>query len=125
MGISCITVLCLQDEGDNIMEVKIIVIKKTNLKSNPININIKNVVAFNSKLDGRKEADQDKIRRFGLSERNERGQMLMNFDEQQKLYAINTFYCQNQTQIRNRLIIGNYQESFQRYISEQLCRNWK
>ncbi|KAF2881433.1 hypothetical protein ILUMI_24719 [Ignelater luminosus] len=46
---------------------------------------------FNAKLDRRK-ADEEKIGYFGHGKRNERRQMLMNFLEQQKLYAMNTFY---------------------------------
>jgi len=47
---------------------------------------------FNAKLGGREEPEEEKIGSFGLGKRNERGQTLMNFLEQQKLYAMNTFY---------------------------------
>lgn len=80
---------------------------------------------FNTRLRSRKEADEDKIGRFGLDETNERVQMLMNFLEQQEV-AMNIFY--KKTQVENGLgsqQINNTKQNWQLtgYISGQLCSN--
>ena len=47
---------------------------------------------FNAKLGKKEEDSENRIGNFGLGERNDRGRQLMNFLEQQKMYAMNTFY---------------------------------
>ena len=47
---------------------------------------------FNAKLGRRKETDEEKIWGFELEEKNDWGNMLLDFLEQQKLYAVYTFY---------------------------------
>ncbi|XP_030753938.1 craniofacial development protein 2-like [Sitophilus oryzae] len=52
---------------------------------------------FNGKIGKKQLGDTNYIGNFGLGERNDRGDMLVNFLNNEKLYCMNTFY-QKQTQ---------------------------
>lgn len=47
---------------------------------------------FNAKLGCRKEESEDKMGGYGYGDRNGRGEMLMAYLEEQKLYAMNSFF---------------------------------
>lgn len=47
---------------------------------------------FNAKLGKRQENDEEYVGKFGLGYRNERGDTMLNFMNQHKLYAMNSFF---------------------------------